>query len=135
MALGLKTHQTAAKYLSELMQRGFLNEIVKGSFDNKLRHASVYELTMVSNADSEKQPTKEFMSLKLTDDEKQRVEKMTPAWRKKRPTGLKNLPVGFADAVKDQTRERNSGPSAVCEDPTTYNIPWETGNSTGQALH
>lgn len=100
-ALGLSTHQTAAKYINELLDRGFLDVVVKGSFDNKQSLATVYRLTMWAVGNEKGVGTKEFASLKLTDEEKARVEKNTPAWMVSRPTGLQNLPVGFADVAKN----------------------------------
>ncbi|MBX7456652.1 hypothetical protein K3152_00175 [Qipengyuania sp. 1NDH17] len=130
--LGIATHATAGKYIKELVARGFLQVVVPGSFDNKQPLASVYRLTMVTNADEKGPPTKEFMSLSLTDAEKSRIEKMKPSWAKRRPVGLKSLPDGMVHEFENQPRDAQIRGHNGANDCSTYNIPGGQSESTQQ---
>lgn len=124
--LGISTHQTAGKFLNELEARGFIRVVVPGSFDNKDRHASTYRLTMWEY--NGKPPTKEFMSLKLTEKEKSRVAKNTPSWAKLRPAGAKILPDGYQDEWENQPRALRFAANDGSANCTTYNIPEGAGS-------
>ena len=127
--LGVATHQTAGKYVDELVCRGFLEVVLPGSFDNKQRHASVYRLTMKTNENQMGPPTKEFMSIQLSDEEKSRVARMQPSWLQHKPRGRTYIPVGYVDAVDNQLREQENRRDRGADSSTTYNIPRECSNS------
>ncbi|MDN3645776.1 hypothetical protein QWY75_06115 [Pontixanthobacter aestiaquae] len=103
LAIGVRQHSTAAKYIDELIERGFLKIMVPGSFNNKTRHATTYALTM--HKIGEAQPTKEFMDEKLlSKEEKRRAAQLTLSWRKKKPSGLNGIPAGYLHEYENQPR-------------------------------
>lgn len=120
-AIGVKNHGTAANYIRELINRGFIAVVVPGSFGQKRRHATQFRLT-IREADG-KPATKECMSLQLTPDEIRRVEERTPTWSEKKPTGQDQIPDGYKAEYEYQAlRAENQRLRGIIES-TTYNIP------------
>lgn len=55
------TPKTAAKALAQLVQHGFIREIEKGSFNRKVKHATVYALTNHPIHDNGREAPKDYM--------------------------------------------------------------------------
>jgi hypothetical protein len=86
--VGVANHTTAARYLHELEEKGFIRPRTKGSFDNKTRLATSWVLTHWGYND--KPATRDFMRWKAPPDRKQRV-------RKSAATGSKSAPIDLSD--------------------------------------
>ncbi|MEO9827584.1 MAG: hypothetical protein ABJF50_24545 [Paracoccaceae bacterium] len=127
--LGIRTHQTAGKYIDELVRRRFLEVVMPGSFDCKQRHATVFRLTMVTNSDQSGPASKEFMRISVTEAERQRLENSKPSWLNSRPNGMNVLPVGYVDAMNNQLRDCENSRITGVNDCTTYNIPRDGGET------
>jgi hypothetical protein len=90
--VGVANHVTAAKYINELIDRGFIRERVKGSFSVKTRMASIYVLTQHRYND---QPaTRDFKKWVPPKEQKQRVRKKTATGPRIGPILLEDWPNG-----------------------------------------
>lgn len=132
-AVGVKNHQTAARYIQELVKRGFLRVTMPGSFNNKTHTATSYALAMYDVGN--RSATKDFMKLgRLTDEERRRAEKLTPPWLKKIPAGTVFIPDEYRDEWENHTCFDKSCSEDGANFPSTYSIPPGQGNGpTGGA--
>ena len=90
--VGVANHITAAGYLRELQDRGFIRPKIKGSFDNKTRLATTWVLTQ--HRYNEQPPTRDFMRWKPAAEQKQRVQKSSQPGAKIASTPLDEWPDG-----------------------------------------
>lgn len=90
--VGVANHVTAAGYLRELQDRGFIRPKIKGSFDNKTRRATTWVLAHFPLG--EQPATREFMRWRAPSKQKQRVQKSTETGSKSAPIDLSDWPDG-----------------------------------------
>lgn len=90
--VGVSNHVTAAGYLRELEDRGFIKARIKGSFDNKTRLATTWVLAQ--HRYNEQPPTREFMRWRASSEQKRRVRKLTITGSKSAPIDLSDWPDG-----------------------------------------
>ncbi len=130
----LNAHKdTAAKAFGELENKGFIRARTKGSFSQKIRHATTWILTEYEYAGQ--LPTKAFMSW-CAPDEKQNTGRL------KRTDG----PTKPDNRRLDRTEKELDGPSKPDRDPTidptpgptrphTYNLPGGGGLDEAPDTH
>lgn len=90
--VGVANHVTAARYLRELQDKGFIRPKIKGSFDNKTRLATTWVLAQFPL--DERPATRDYMRWRPPLEEKQRVQKLTAAGSKSAPIDLSEWPDG-----------------------------------------
>lgn len=90
--VGVTSHTTAAGYLKELIDRGFIRERIKGSFNVKTRLATTYVLAQ--HPYNEQPATRDFKNWKAPKVQKQRARNSATTGANIRPPILMDWPDG-----------------------------------------
>ncbi len=120
---------TAAKWFSELEEKGFLRARQRGSFDYKLRHATVWIITAEPYGDEA--ASKDFMEWR-PDSEKQNPVPLKgsdgPSERDRGAQGASpKHPLGPTERDRNPSKEAFHGPT----ERDTYSLPGRGPNSVG----
>lgn len=119
--LGVRSHATAARYIAELEDRGFIKTRIKGSFSNKTKLASTFLLT--NQRYNDEPATREFRKWTPPTRQKSRKQKLDVTGSKKRPA----LPEGWPDGSHNPPCSDDlAGPDGA-DYQSTYNIPQGEG--------